>query len=44
MQIVRESIFSSAIRSFFNTLLAMLGILVAFFTVLAIFFALSRTY
>lgn len=44
MQIVRESIFSSAIRSFFSTLLAMLGILIALFLVIAIFITLGRPY
>ena len=41
MQFVRESIFVSAIRSFFNTFLAVLGVIVAFaiFAIMAGFFS-----
>lgn len=44
MEIVRESIFVSAIRSFFNALLAMIGVLIGLFIIIAIFFSFAPPY
>jgi len=44
MQIVKESIFISAIRSFFNALLAMVGVLIGLVIIAALVFSFSPSY